>query len=204
MSQAVRPSLPTAGVPSSRLGHSMRVSWWTKWGLGKFFTGFLPFSPTTNFSHHFCTLISYNSFHFIRPCDGASGVVGRHPCYSRTYNMASSHLIPRPDLVLDTSWGYLFIVLSFTTLLTSQAISVAFYGEREKSDQFCSEALISTRCSFMCHKSTTWDPWLYFPSEGSHTQDFYALKKSTDPGRVWTRVEYSGKYDNHGTTGVDN
>ena len=57
--------------------------------------------------HHFSTLISFISFHFIRPCDGASGVVGRHPCYSRTYNVeASSHLISRRDLVLDTSWGY--------------------------------------------------------------------------------------------------
>ena len=28
----------------------------------------------------------------------------------------------------------------------------------------------------MCRKSTTRDPWLYFPSEGRHTQDFYALK----------------------------
>ena len=61
--------------------------------------------------HHFTTLISSISFHFIRPCDGASGVVGRHPCYSRTYNIgASSNLIPRPDLALDTSWGYLFIL----------------------------------------------------------------------------------------------
>ena len=33
--------------------------------------------------------------------------------------------------------------LVFTTLLTSQVISVAFYSEREKSDNFCSEALIS-------------------------------------------------------------
>ena len=61
--------------------------------------------------HHFCTLIPSISFHFISPCDGASGVVGRHPCYSRTYNIgASSRLIPRPDLVWDASWGYLFIV----------------------------------------------------------------------------------------------
>ena len=54
--------------------------------------------------HHVSILISSISFHFISPCDGESGVVGRHPCYSRTYNIgASSHLIPRPDLVLDTS-----------------------------------------------------------------------------------------------------
>ena len=42
-------SPPTARVPSSRLGHSMLVSWWTKRGLGRFFARFLPFSPTTNF-----------------------------------------------------------------------------------------------------------------------------------------------------------
>ena len=59
--------------------------------------------------HHFSTLISSILFHFIRPCDGTTGVVGRYPCYSLTYNIgASSYLIPRPDLVLDTSWGYLF------------------------------------------------------------------------------------------------
>ena len=49
VAQAVRRSPPTAGVPSSRLGSSMRVSWWTKRGLGRFLSGFLPFSPTTNF-----------------------------------------------------------------------------------------------------------------------------------------------------------
>ena len=37
----------------------------------------------------------------------------------------------------------LVVVLDFTTLLTSRVISVAFYSEREKSDKFCSEALIS-------------------------------------------------------------
>ena len=38
----------------------------------------------------------------------------------------------------------------------------------------------------MCRKSMTQDPRVYFPSEGSHTQDFYALKKSIDPG--WDRT----------------
>ena len=33
--------------------------------------------------------------------------------------------------------------LGFTTLLTSQVNGVAFYSEREKSDKFCSEALVS-------------------------------------------------------------
>ena len=48
MAQAVRRSPPTAEVPSSRLGPSMWVLWWTIRGLGRFFSGFLPFSPTTN------------------------------------------------------------------------------------------------------------------------------------------------------------
>ena len=40
-------------------------------------------------------LINFVSFHFIRLCDGASGVVGRQPYYSQTFNKgASSHLIP--------------------------------------------------------------------------------------------------------------
>ena len=72
-------------------------------------------------------------------------------------------------------------------LLTSQVISVAFYSEREMSDKFCSEVLISAWGSFTCRKYTTRDPRLYFPSEGSHTQDLYTLKKSIDPGRIWTR-----------------
>ena len=68
--------------------------------------------------------------------------------------------------------------------LTSHVISVAFYIEREKSDKFCSEAQILASGSFSCRKSTTRDQRFYFPSEGSHTQDFYALKKSIDPDRV--------------------
>ena len=65
VAQAVRRSPPTDGVPSSRLGPSMWVSWWTKRGLGRIFTGFLPFSPTTNFIPPFLHthLIHFVSFH---------------------------------------------------------------------------------------------------------------------------------------------
>ena len=65
VAQAVRRSPPTAGVPSSRLGPSIWVSWWTKRGLGRFFTGFLSFSPTTNFIPPFLHphLIHFVSFH---------------------------------------------------------------------------------------------------------------------------------------------
>ena len=87
VAQAVRRSPPTAGVPSSRLGPSM----WVRGGRNGVWVGFsrgfsrFPLPPIS--FHHFSTLISSISFHFIRPCDGASGVVGRHPCYSRTYNV---------------------------------------------------------------------------------------------------------------------
>ena len=67
--------------------------------------------------------------------------------------------------------------------LTSKVISVASDIEREKSDKFCSEALISAWGSVTCRKSTTPNPQLYFHSEGSHTQDFYALKKIHRPRR---------------------
>ena len=62
VTQAVRRSPPTAEVPSSRLGHSMWVSWWTKRGLGRFFAGFLPFSPTKNFISPF---IHTHLIHFV-------------------------------------------------------------------------------------------------------------------------------------------
>ena len=89
-------------------------------------------------------------------------------------------------------------------LLASQVISVAFYNEHGKSEKFCSEALISDWGSFMCCKSRTWIPLLYFPSEGSHTQDFYALKNPLTPaGFEPTNLRSSGESDNHGTTGVD-
>ena len=94
--------------------------------------------------------------------------------------------------------------LGFTTLLTSQIISVAFYSERENADKFCLEALISAWGSFTCRKSMTRDPWLYFPSEGSHTQDFYALKSPfTLAGFESVNLGSIGEYGNHGTTRVD-
>ena len=57
--------LSLLGVPSSRLGHSTWVSCWTKRGLGRFFSGFLTFSPTTNFIPPFLHthLIHFVSFH---------------------------------------------------------------------------------------------------------------------------------------------
>ena len=88
----------------------MWVSWWTKRGLGRFFSGFLQFSPTTNFIPSFLHvhLIHFVSFH--QPLWWCV----RRGRPALTYNIgASSHLIPRPDLVLDTSWGYFLSDVQF-------------------------------------------------------------------------------------------
>ena len=88
--------------------------------------------------------------------------------------------------------------------LTSQVIGVTFYIEREKSNKFCSEVLILDWGCFTCHKSKIWDQRLYFPSEGSHTQDFYALKNPPAPARFEPmNLRFIGEYDNHWTTGVN-
>ena len=57
-------------------------------------------------------LIHFVSFHFISPCDGETGVVGRHPSYSQTFNVGSlSHPILRPDPVSDMSWWWYYSIL---------------------------------------------------------------------------------------------
>jgi hypothetical protein len=39
-----------------------------------------------------------------------------------------------------------------------------------------------------CRKSTTWDPQLYFPSDGRRAEDFFFRSVKSDGfGRVWTR-----------------
>jgi len=42
----------------------------------------------------------------------------------------------------------------------------------------------SIQGSFTCRKSATWDPWLYFSSEGRRAEEFFALKIPDDFGRV--------------------
>ena len=86
---------------------------WTKRGPGRFFLEFLTFSPTTKFNPSFLVtqLIHFVSFRFISPCDGATGVVGRHTSYLLTFSIGvSSHLIPRPGPVSDTTWYFFYEV----------------------------------------------------------------------------------------------
>ena len=123
------------------------------------------------------------------------GCMSRRGCKSYIYHHQRA-LSKHRNLCCNSAEGKSFsansvvvvvvVDLGFTTLLTSQIISVAFYSEREKSNKFFSGALISTWSSFTCCKSTTRDPRLYFPAEGNYTQDF-TLWNCIESGRVWTR-----------------
>ena len=105
VAQADRRSPPSAGGPgfASRSPHVGFVV--DEMEPGRFFSAFSRFTlPKVPF-HHFSTLISFILIYLISSsCDGASGVVERHPCYSLTFNIgASKRLIPRPCLVSETS-----------------------------------------------------------------------------------------------------
>ena len=98
------------------------------------------------------------------------------------------------DIIVEAWMSPVMVVLcgmnsESRTLSESQVISVAFCSVRKTSNKFRSEALISASGTFTCkcRKCATRDLRLYFPSEGSHTQDFYALKKSIVPGWVSIR-----------------
>ena len=76
------------GIVDGRLGSRVRVSvtpcgfrggWNVVWVR---FSGVPPVSSTTNFLPPFLhtQLFHFVSFHFIRSCDGESGVVSRHHC----------------------------------------------------------------------------------------------------------------------------
>ena len=113
-----------------------------------------------------------------------------------------SHLFSKSCFMTAAVAVAVAVDLCFTTLLTSQIISVVFYSEREISDKFCSESLISA-----------WGSVAYL-QHGTH--GFISLPKevilriftlwknpSTPAGFEPANLGSSGVYDNHGTTGVD-
>ena len=102
--QAVSRSPPTAEVESLGLVHSMWVSRWTKRGLGRFLSEFLRFFPTKSLIPPFLHfhVVHFIPLNFFNPCDGASGVVGRHYCYLLTVNLGSSSISPLPPTLCQT------------------------------------------------------------------------------------------------------
>ena len=80
VAQTVSRSPPPPGVPSLRLGHFMRVSWWTELGLDGFSRGFCHFPILQISFRHFSKLISPISFYFIStaPVVVATGILTTH------------------------------------------------------------------------------------------------------------------------------
>ena len=117
MAQTVRRTPPTAGVPSSRLGPSMWVSWWTKWGLGRFFTGFLLFSPTTNFIppflHTHLTRFRFISSALVMVCQAwSAGTLATHGPINRGFT--ASHPSTRPCVGHELRIFIYSILFSYT------------------------------------------------------------------------------------------
>ena len=120
MTQAVRRSPPTAAVPSSRLGHSMWVSLQTKQSLGRFLSGFLQFSPATNFITQF---IHTHRFHFISSAPvmmrqaWSAGTNANHRCSLQTLHHISS-LDPTflPTRVEEIQYEVFNFLLQFNNL----------------------------------------------------------------------------------------
>ena len=75
MGSWVRVSVTPCGFPGGR------ISVWV---------GFPHFLLPQILFHHFSTLISFVPFHFISPCDGATGVFGRQPYYYSQIFVASN------------------------------------------------------------------------------------------------------------------
>jgi hypothetical protein len=68
----------------------------------------------------------------------------------------------------------------------------------EMSGEFClnAELHVTFRGSFTCRKATTWDRWLYFPTEGRRAVDFFRPKNPTasagcEPANLGTKGQHA-------------
>ena len=148
--QAVTRSPSTPGVPSSRLGHAMWVSKWTNRSQGRFFLEVSPVFPCQKF-HSTIYPHSSNSFHLIYLYDGATGFIGRHPCYSQTFNTgSSSHLIHRPGPVAYTSCEARNI---YICLLRSVVINFQITGQKFRALIIIFQEYVKTTQTFVVKSS---------------------------------------------------
>ena len=105
--QVVRRLPPTAVVPSLHLGHSIWVSWQTKWG-GQVFLGISVFPTKKSIPPFLHTYL----IHFISSTPGqCDRLVGQHPCYSLTFNILFS-LQPTLKLALCRTQVEEIIIIS--------------------------------------------------------------------------------------------
>ena len=110
-------------------------------------------------------------------------------CYNCSYPIQCTKFIAVTDL-------------GFTMLLTSQAISVAFYNEREKSNIFC--ARLQFRFEVLLHAVNLrhgTNGFTSLPKEGMLRIFTLWKNPSTQAELEPANTGSSGEYDNHGTTG---
>ena len=116
MAQAIRRSRVRVSVPPCGFRGGRNGVWV---GFSRGFSRFL--LPQISF-HHFSTFISSISFHFISPCVGGSGVVGRHLCYSRTYNMGLHRISSLDPTLCWTRVEDIYLFYYLETLLRCHII----------------------------------------------------------------------------------
>ena len=130
MAQAIRSSRLTAGVPSSRLGNSIWVSWWTKRKQGRIFLGFSTVFPHHKFrftispqSSHSFSFISFIRHMMVRQA-WSPDILAIH-----RLSIKGLHRISSLDLVLHQArvediFIYLFVLQSRLLLTESEQSSL--------------------------------------------------------------------------------
>jgi hypothetical protein len=117
------------------------------------------------------------------------------------FKLSPPVISPRDPGSQRWNWTLLFLdVPSFTTGRLPRDPSIQrwdYMGEKWPMN-FAWNARLSrsVQGSFTCRKSTTWDRWLYFPSEGRRAEDFFALKNPTasagfEPANLGTKGQHA-------------
>ena len=187
----VRVSVPPCGFRGGRNGV------WV--GFSRGFSRF-PLPPIS--FHHFSILISSISFHFIRLCDGASGMVGRHPCYSRTYNVGL-HRISSLDPTLCWTWvediynphsatgrAVWLAVISWKMPCTSQSTMFIFQVVKLLLYQAAGNTLINTEgTSKLSYSRTSFSATSCYKNKIQYTNFIKVTLQPIDAGRLILRDE---------------
>ena len=115
-----------------------------------------------------------------------STLVGNEPASDFTFCLpfVINILILQNKLYIKSFWS---LLLGFTTFFNMLGRQRRFRHRAWKVQEILLRSSNFGLRFFTCRKSTTRYSRLYFLSEGSHTQDFYALKKFIDPDRDRTR-----------------
>ena len=109
-----------------------------------------------------------------------------HVAYCTTLNVQTltTSRLPKRSWQSEVELTLLFLdVPTFTTSRLPRDPSSQrwnYVGEKWSMNSALNARLPrSIQGSFTCRKSTTWDWWLYFPSEGRRAENFFTLKNPT-------------------------